>query len=1358
MFAGLFGKSAAPGRARAPGINLEAHLSTSFYYDDDSGKSYSIEEFIKLRTGSLEEQGVYEKLKGRVVKARNTAGLLPRDLPGLGSGGTPDNRAIESIISKKIPSGFQQGRLIYQPPLVNTRIELVYYDSKKKKIRVSKHRARLPVAMNGAGSPFAGKGTQAKYTPSFKVAGHEKGLLGACLDLAQHKDESKLELADGSVVDAQPYRDVMATTAMELHDVARDYYYGAYSIDGLIKRFKDTAAVYEAVKGANEPTYSKDAYSGGASSIPLHNRDPPLIKSLADYISTGMGKALMAVNEAFPFNPPTDLGKIFTYNRIDVVSAKWCDLFGGNPPAALLRLNPKAGAGPLFPGKKHKDVWASEVEMANRLLVDCGLRASGSMSAGAFASKWDFARLANFIPKSEVYERPTKDKPTKVRIVNGTNTFAYLPLAVLRNATAAWAAPYWAHPTSQVMAKFSVFKGGMNTFIKNCQSLSFTEGLTHDWYIYSDNIYLVGDIDGHRVIVSLDGVKMEASHTPVSIALMAHRIAAKFKAAGFGRKSQYNMSSAWLSYLYQVVPDISVNTVGVLGTSQVRFPGMASGVVNTFENNTTLMAMLTSAARRALPKGTAPEDAVKRILGVSSLGELLTLKTPKGTLADACVETGVKLTVENTLSFHAPAPGGRMVPTLPAGVKVRSAPRTLAYRQEALTKTEEAQRPFSVRRADILGYDLVTVPLPEGGVVYLAALARPRLVKALTFSKSALRDLGVIKGSVAIAGRIITLRTLYAIGGYAHADLTLIIGETIRRLRASLGDDILTAIERDDEEVGKIVENVLAREMPDNQTPKDLKELRNQVIVAVSENRHPTLAEIVALHLPSSDKGYNTRIGTISAPTMEKACRWFMRERFLASLRDNQQATLRAAKEAYTATRDMVSTEANEVFDFKSTDRAECSAYLDGLLDGMGGTDEASRAKAAVVFTLHDGIIGHGKRKRAFHHEAKRKGDWGPSKYVPGTRGRDFMAEIRGFYAVEQLSELETQVANFKEKARQSLDPFQYGEPSSDSEISITEGEFERIMSEASKGPGSGPAKTLKGVDPSTTVGPAGYRTRKTVRIKGKVKKMVREAIEMALVPDEDTNLPEGYRVTNLHVTRPRGLSPIVVRSYAANTDSIASERSIHGLLPLALMEPVRRSLKTLCEEREGGGPGVPRDVVRRTVTRAVVRNVLRTLHGRWRIKITVNPPGEKSTDRAAEEEPVTIGAFGLHCKKTEYLVCKGMYRRMPRQQVAGPKTRKVRHVLGSSELGPKARATKRGGKTVFHEGGYESGGGEEQPPPEEEGFMYESEGDHYDTDDFDEEAAEFAYRAYQHNKAIKGDHSHRSRRSSRRFSDGYEE
>jgi hypothetical protein len=269
--------------------------------------------------------------------------------------------------------------------------------------------------------------------------------------------------------------------------------------------------------------------------------------------------------------------------------------------------------------------------------------------------------------------------------------------------------------------------------------------------IYSDNLYVISRPD--NAFLSLDGSKMEATITPEIINLEAERI---LVAAGAGRYTENGssfimevnqdsrVSTGW-AYYVRCFHNLTVaNSVAVLGNTQTRITGQASGNASTFAYNTAQMSLLYLLLKLGGVTGPVLSAKAYERVRTESTCSLEDLKTEA--LSDiwrmACVAAGVQIKVELVTT--------RIPELLDYGTNV-------------------------VIPMDILGFDC-RVMFIEGKPLYIPVLNRSRLLKAALFDKTEYdhsfkdkRAGAAIKSFVAY----VKAKSLFLMGGWDDPVLSL---------------------------------------------------------------------------------------------------------------------------------------------------------------------------------------------------------------------------------------------------------------------------------------------------------------------------------------------------------------------------------------------------------------------------------------------------------------------------------------------------------------------------------------------------------------------------------------------------------
>lgn len=305
------------------------------------------------------------------------------------------------------------------------------------------------------------------------------------------------------------------------------------------------------------------------------------------------------------------------------------------------------------------------------------------------------------------------------------------------------------------LAGFTPMYGSLNIIIKTIMMKCENDG-DHSGAFYSDNSYFMKRISENSYKwYSTDVEKMESTST-----VEEGRMTMEYMM----RVTGVPKSSALYQYLRYIGGDFSHDAVGVLGNMLIQVPGLSSGSQTTFLTNHIRMARAYSIM---LPI-------------ISSTGVLDRLKDgEKVPFNYAQDEIFFNLELTTTSDFK-PLPG-----SIYEGI--RFVPLKMEYEDdECGTLTTFG----GIVRLDTLGFDGTVVRLDPGEFpeddpyTICACLDYERLMKAIAFRKTKQADqkddkVGAVANFVNLIVEIMTMQTLYIVGGYAYPETHMLIRKIV---------------------------------------------------------------------------------------------------------------------------------------------------------------------------------------------------------------------------------------------------------------------------------------------------------------------------------------------------------------------------------------------------------------------------------------------------------------------------------------------------------------------------------------------------------------------------------------------------
>lgn len=481
---------------------------------------------------------------------------------------------------------------------------------------------------------------------------------------------------------APEYQEAYRKMYMDLYDTADTFYLGNGTPKGQFGRLKSVWDVYDNTRTDLFSSLSLEEYA----------------KTMDIYFPHGVGIALDATMHMGDF---LEMG--------------------------LLKVNLDADAGIIWQqggkvaktGTKRKDLVDQDF-----LLSEMMIKAFHENPKQA-AKDYSFCLVTGMKNKEEVYEQSDLEK--KTRNYGVYNSFSQMPAQVLFT-NAMKTAPIFVDDydeesksplCSRSLIGFSHWHYGLTNLLVKFLDMFKSNGRRPRFLVYADNLYMLHDVDGAVAWVSLDGSKMEASHDIHSIKLEAQRV---FKT---NERSGSSLPVGWKNYFTEFFPQLVVNSLLCIGSSQYPSKMMASGVMGTAYFNSSKMMFLAAEAER---------------LGI----EVVQMKDGALVLTDAfqslCRKIGIMIKLE---AFQ------------------------LGF--------EDSIRKVGTRvRLDLLGFDGLV--LNYGAVKVVApVLSYNRILKSMLFRKRHYDEQGLVKKTLT-AGEaalltLVRMQSLYYLGGWSYTPL-----------------------------------------------------------------------------------------------------------------------------------------------------------------------------------------------------------------------------------------------------------------------------------------------------------------------------------------------------------------------------------------------------------------------------------------------------------------------------------------------------------------------------------------------------------------------------------------------------------
>lgn len=249
----------------------------------------------------------------------------------------------------------------------------------------------------------------------------------------------------------------------------------------------------------------------------------------------------------------------------------------------LIKINLSSGSGIAWGNKKRADVVVQDQILVQDLLTDL---ITYKEDTNSFWRKWSFVFLAKMKPKDEVYQ--LAEINSKTRNYWEFNSFIFIPMQAMFARVFEDLETF--EEKGHSMLGWSPVKGGMFSLYQWMKTCGNKERNVN-YLIYCDNIYLLQREGDKYMWYSLDGKKMEASHSKESMKQFVGYIATKIK----------NRDIAWTNYL-DFYATVVTNYISVIGQKQLKGFGMPSGIMGTGYCNHFKMESLSFLLERHLTK------------------------------------------------------------------------------------------------------------------------------------------------------------------------------------------------------------------------------------------------------------------------------------------------------------------------------------------------------------------------------------------------------------------------------------------------------------------------------------------------------------------------------------------------------------------------------------------------------------------------------------------------------------------------------------------------------------------------------------------------------------------------------------
>lgn len=411
----------------------------------------------------------------------------------------------------------------------------------------------------------------------------------------------------------------------------------------------------------------------------------------------------------------------------------------------VVKVNPKADAGPLWFNRKREDVFIQDFYISVQIWN--AWKSDKSKHHTTFWKEWDWVRVAYMKPKVEVYLRSQFSEKVRNYLCMspcGVNFFQVIFALMSKNLERA--SEYFYREKFPDMKTFraEAIAGKISanligeTFWKGNFWVVINSAMVKKVMVMSDNVYLVvKDQHNSEWWLSLDGEKMEGSVSP-ELAVLAAR---------FALSMFMEVEPTWTSLMLSYFPRLATDIIATLSTVQFVFPGQASGNTATIWLNHLLACLWVYEHQEFLKT-----NGVKQPLKVATNSDGSYHFTLQG-LEQANKKSGVSMKIERGTSVA-----------------------------HILNPPEEVTKPIDL---DFLGFSAVSLAI--FGIEGLApVLQEERLLKGILFFKNDPVDKVGLTMEQKNLIRLLRLRALYMTGGWAYPEVGLTIQLLARDLLAYL--------------------------------------------------------------------------------------------------------------------------------------------------------------------------------------------------------------------------------------------------------------------------------------------------------------------------------------------------------------------------------------------------------------------------------------------------------------------------------------------------------------------------------------------------------------------------------------------
>lgn len=401
------------------------------------------------------------------------------------------------------------------------------------------------------------RGHKLHYSPIHTLGSYDPVLLDVARRVVTIRYAKAMRRADPVETEHALYKLTQAASASQaLHGVASTHFFGNGTISGQMARFAAVKAVHEFRKkfGPNKRT----EYWGGSFEACIQRLD-----------------------ELVPLAArPEDL-KLDTNDLFELLK-RYSPVYGGK--YTLLKFEPKAHSGPGWPMQYVRSLTAiPSLAVSQQILEIIETRPDTYMQDLFHLS------VAYMKPKAEVYT--LEQYRGKTRNIFNLADFAQNPASMLVRGMTHRRFHYLNHPESISLLGAPLLGGGLETLLNYATSkpLLLDNEVGIAVLVFADNLFLIYSrpFEGRHLVTfhSLDGVKMEASHTRTDMQLYLTRLLSWWRSKGGV------LTKGFEGYLTGIFLQNAVENPVLFYDEYLRAPQLGSGVVGTADWNTWKMAM-----------------------------------------------------------------------------------------------------------------------------------------------------------------------------------------------------------------------------------------------------------------------------------------------------------------------------------------------------------------------------------------------------------------------------------------------------------------------------------------------------------------------------------------------------------------------------------------------------------------------------------------------------------------------------------------------------------------------------------------------------------------------------------------------